>query len=162
MSNRSQLIFRTSAIPYPGAYVWRAAVNSDVDGDTVWVERDSGCRSSDLIELRLTGSEWKGFDADERFTEGGKAVTAEVRRVIPEWSVVRIETKPDTEKFGRWLSPILVAMSEVPADIPRDPDNVAIGVWVLRQDRGDQVRAYLDLAAYLVWKFPTYSRWKAY
>lgn len=152
MSNRSLLIFRLAEISYPGAYLWRAAINSDVDGDTVWVERDSGCRNTDLIELRLTGKKWRGFDADERFTVGGKIITAEVRRLIPEWAVVLIETQPDTEKFGRWLSPIFVPTSSL------DPlDTQLPGTTFERNEKG-----FLDLAAFLVAKFPEYCRWKEY
>jgi hypothetical protein len=149
MSNRSPLIFRNAVVPYPGAYRWRAAINSVVDGDTVWVERDSGCRSSDLIELRLTGDGWRGFNADERFTEGGKIITAEVKRLIPEFSTVLIETQPDTEKYGRWLSPILVS--------PAPNEITASTVMVAKNDQW-----LIDLAAYLVTKYPSYCRWKDY
>lgn len=149
MSNRSLLIFRNATVDYPGAYRWRAAVNSDVDGDTVWVERDTGCRHSDLIELRLTGDGWRGFDADERFTVGGKIITAEVKRLIPEWATVLIETQPDTEKFGRWLSPIFT----VPSKGSLTDANTLV------EKNGT---LYIDLAAYLVAKFPQYCRWKDY
>jgi hypothetical protein len=151
--SRSLLIFRDSAIPYPGTYTWRAAVNSVVDGDTVWVERDTGCRHSDLIEIRLTGDQWKGFNADERFTTGGKLVTAEVKRLIPDRTVVRIETKPDTEKYGRWLSPIFVPIT----------NTLDVSFSIVDEDVFDRDGiAYLDLATYLVRKFPEAAHWQAY
>lgn len=156
MSQRALLIFRESAVPYPGDYVWRAAVNSVVDGDTAWVERDTGCRHSDLIELRITGQGWKGFNADERFTPGGKVVTAEVKRLCPEGSVVRIETKPDTEKYGRWLSPILI-----PVITPVDAFDGQTIVEI-RESPLSAARYYVDLASHLVRTFPEAARWQAY
>lgn len=152
MSNRSLLIFRNAAVEYTGNFQWRAAINSNVDGDTVWVERDTGCRHADLIELRLVGDGWRGFDADERYTVGGKIVTTEVKRLIPEWATVLIETQPDTEKYGRWLSPIFV-----PIKVLQPEDTQFPSTMIQRVGKG-----YLDLASFLVAKFPQYCRWKEY
>src|SRR3954470_12794529 len=73
--SRSLLAFANSPIAYPTSSVWRAAVNYTTDGATLWVERDTGCRESQLIELRVTGYQWKGFNAAERFTDDGKLAT---------------------------------------------------------------------------------------
>lgn len=158
--SRSLLIFRDSTIPYPGTNVWRAAINSDVDGDTTRVERDTGCRHPQLIEIRITGDNWKGFNADERFTIGGRIVSAEVKRLIPDWTVVRIETQPDTEKYGRWLSPILIPFEYLKKNFPGEAFRPS--VMVTKQDPGDVVRGYVDLAAYLVDKYPSYAHWQDY
>lgn len=168
---RKLLIFRDASIPYTGQRIWRAAINSDVDGDTLWVERDTGCDQSQLVEIRLTASEGlridgtvrtiRGFNAFERFTAGGKLVTAEVKRVCSDWRVVRIETDPDTEKFGRWTSPILIFV----ADLPLMPPDIPGSCFVYRADSPDKdanQRTYLDLAEYLAWRFPEYTEWKEY
>lgn len=145
--SRALIAFRDSPLPYPTPSVWRAVVNYITDADTLWVERDTGCRMSQLIEIRVTGLNWKGFDAAERFTENGKAATAEVIRACPPGTIVRVETKPDTEKFGRWLSPVLIPFTK---DFFRVDGNVII-------DGGN----YADLAALLVANVPG-CVWKEY
>jgi hypothetical protein len=164
---RKLLIFRNTAIPYPGARVWRAAINSDVDGDTLWVERDTGCDQSQLVEIRLVAAngmdrDIRGFDADERFTPGGILVTAEVKRLIPDYTVVRIETEVDPEKFGRWVSPILIRASDIRSDFK---ENVPSECFTERYESPapfGPTALYLDLASYLRWKFPDYTRWRSY
>jgi hypothetical protein len=145
--SRSLLAFRDSPIAYPTSSVWRAVVNYITDGDTLWVERDTGCRESQLIELRVTGYQWKGFNAAERFTEAGKLATAEVKRACPIGTVIRIETQPDTEKFGRWLSPVLIPFTK---DFLRNDGRIVID--------GEN---YVDLAAWLVANIPG-CVWKDY
>lgn len=152
MSTRPLLIFRDSIVPYTGANSFRAAINSVVDGDTVWVERDTGCRDTQLIELRVTGRMWRGFNAAERFTPEGRAMSALVRDWCPIKSVIMIETQPDTEKYGRWLSPLLVPITgglDLAAIV--DEDTIEINAI-----------AYVDLAAHLVRHFPEGAKWQEY
>lgn len=151
MSQSTLLLFRNSPIPYPLQYVWRAAMSRITDADTVWSERDTGCRDCQLIELRVTGVDWRGFNAPERFTVDGRASTARVALLAPVASIVRIETRPDTEKYGRWLSPLLVPLP--PAGWPVD---VNVDDSVIR----DGIR-YLDVAAHLVRSIPG-NRWQQY
>lgn len=151
MSQSTSLLFRNSPIPYPLAYVWRAAVNRITDADTIWFERDCGCRDVQLIETRVTGNNWKGFNAPERFTINGKVSTARVMLLLPEGSIVRLETKPDTEKYGRWLTPVFVPPPAAGWPIPVD----AVDLVIL-----DGV-PYLDLAAHLVRSVPG-NVWQAY
>jgi endonuclease YncB( thermonuclease family) len=150
MASRSLLLFRHSPIAYPLQLVWRAAISRVVDGDTLWVERDSGCQDTGLIELRLTGRDWKGFNADERFTDNGKLATARVQLLCPEGRIVRIETQPDTEKYGRWTSPVLMLVNDLPEKLIHADDTYSI-----------DGRTYLDLAAHLVRNIPG-CVWKEY
>jgi hypothetical protein len=108
MSGKASLLFIDSAIPYASPNVWRVAFNTRLyaDGDSLWVERDEGCRDTGLIDCRVTGDQWRGFNAPERYTPDGKAATALVRLLCPPGSHGIIWTKPDPEKFGRWLTPI--------------------------------------------------------
>lgn len=104
---RSSLIFFGCDLPYKSAdgLSVRAAVNQVVDGDTLWVEADSGYRAGPtLIELRLVGPDFRGFNADERFTPNGRLATIAVAQYchLAEWVYVR--SVEDTEKFGRWLT----------------------------------------------------------
>jgi hypothetical protein len=154
--SRPLLIFKNSPIPYFTASKWRAVVNSWTDADTVWVERDTGCRESQLIELRVTGYNWKGWNADERFTETGKMLTGKANLLAPVGSVVRIETLPDTEKYGRWLSPTLISLSPLvtqglvgPADKMENCVQTLDGI------------VYLDMATYMVDNLPG-SHWQTY
>jgi hypothetical protein len=157
MSADGSLAFRDSPVPYPGNNVWRAAVNRWKDGDTPVVERDTGCVEDQRITIRLTGVGWKGFDADERFTAGGKIITAEVNRLAPQRAVVVIETAVDPDdKYGRWLSPILIPLISLPTDATTEPENF------VQRTIDNRPFFLLDLAAYLVWKYPEYCRWKSY
>jgi len=160
--SRPSLIFLRSPIPYPGGYIWRAAVNYITDGDTLWVERDSGGRDTQLMELRLTGMAFKGFNAAERFTAQGKLITARVQELIPPGSIVRIETARDTEKYGRWLSPVLIpivsgAMNQQYWDgpLPISP------ITSTGADLMDGGIPYLSLAEHLNRNFPG-AVWQQY
>jgi hypothetical protein len=147
-----------SPVPYPGTYVWRAAYNPYAyhDGDTCWVERDTGCGFPHPVKLRLTGYHWKGFNADERFTPNGRLATERLDLICRAACVVRIETHPDPEdKYGRWLSPILIPAfvftTALAAVVAIDPaDTVTI----------DGV-PYLDLAAHMVRAIPG-CRWEKF
>jgi endonuclease YncB( thermonuclease family) len=141
------LAFRSSSVPYLTPAVFRAAVNRVVDGDTIWVEADTSFRTSHLIELRVTGNQWKGFNAPERFTDNGRVATALVQRLCPVGSIIRIETAPDIEKYGRWLTPVF---------IPVVPNGYAPDVVVVK----DGI-TYLDLAAHMVATVPG-SIWQVY
>lgn len=158
--SRPSLIFARSPIPYPGSYIWRAAVNYVTDGDTLWVERDAGGRDVQLLELRLTGMEWKGFNAAERFTEQGKLITARVVELLPPGTIVRIETNKDPEKYGRWLSPVLMPFSDKnqgywDGPLPMSPITNA-GADLL-----DGGVPYLSLAEHLNRNFPG-AKWQTY
>jgi hypothetical protein len=142
--SRSLLVFKNSVIPYLTPSIWRAAVNFVTDADTIWVERDTGCRDQQLIEIRVTGyPSWRGFNAAERFTPDGKILTGVVNQLAAVGSVVRIETKPDTEKYGRWLSPILMPLQSVVNLIHPEADVTRCCFTI------DRV-VYVDLASYLV------------
>ena len=153
--SRPPLIFTNSLIPYPGDMQWRAAINYVTDGDTCWVERDSGCRSTDLIELRITGNAWRGWNAKERFTAEGKQITALFQKLAPPGTIVLIETQPDTEKYGRWLSPVLFFAPNNPADWKGPPFIVDDLV-----QRGNH--AYIDWATYAYRVLPGCSVWQTY
>lgn len=144
--SRPSLIFQRSLIPYPGTDLWRAAVNYVTDGDTLWVERDTGCMQTQLIELRLTGLQWRGFNANERFTPGGKLVTAKALELAPPGTICLIQTSKDPEKYGRWLSPVLLRQT----DGFTNPDIVI---------QGD---SYISLAEELNRIYPTYAPWQTY
>lgn len=153
MSTSTLLLFRHSPIAYPMQYVWRAAMSRITDADTVWMERDTGCRDTQLIEVRVTGAGWKGYNAPERFTANGRLSTAKVAQLAPVWSIIRIETQPDTEKYGRWLSPLLV---------PIPAAGWPLGVTVEAADMVERDGVnYLDLAAHLVRTVPG-NVWQTY
>lgn len=153
--SRPSLIFVNSPIPYLGAYIWRAAVNYVTDGDTLWVERDAGGRDNQLMELRLTGLAYKGFNAAERFTTQGKLITNRVRELLPPGTIVRIETAKDVEKYGRWLSPVLIPMVSVPTQY-QDGVGPMTG-----SDLVDGGILYLSLAEHLNRNFPG-AVWQTY
>lgn len=153
MSNRPLLVFKKSIVPYPGGKQWRAAINSVTDADTVWVERDTGCRHTQLIEIRVTGANWRGFNAAERFTLEGRALTQVLKGFCEPGSVILIETAIDTEKYGRWLSPLYWPLEQPGVDTTRvaEDDTYEIGGLV-----------YLDLAAHFVRNFPEAAKWQEY
>lgn len=150
--SRPSLLFRNSPVPYTGVDTWRAAVNYNTDGDTQWVERDTGCRDTDLIELRITSYEHRPWDADERFTVGGKLVTGLLRLWAPEASIVLIRTLPDPEKYGRWLSPVLIPLPDRAEDFIRPVH--ADDTLVLMN------KLYVDFAKHATRVYPDYCRWK--
>jgi endonuclease YncB( thermonuclease family) len=79
-----------------------ATVERIVDGDTIDLNVDVGFRIWNRDRFRLYG-----IDTPERGQSGWAEASAELARLIPVGSTVRIVTaKPPRDKYGRWLATI--------------------------------------------------------
>ena len=148
--SRSALIFRGSVFPYPTPSVWRAAVNHITDGDTLWLERDGGCRNTDLVNIRLTGPKHQWFNAPELNTPEGKLARNFIYDLLAIGTVVIIKTKPDPDKYGRWLSPVLIDI-DTASILLRHKYNVEIPNHArIPMALGDTTAFVIDLATLMV------------
>lgn len=83
-------------------YVRKAKVIRVVDGDTLDVELDLGCRVKKQERIRLAR-----INAPERFTEEGKAATGFLRSHFGIVQEITIQTgKNPEDKYGRYIAEI--------------------------------------------------------
>lgn len=74
-----------------------------VDGDTVWLRVDLGFRISVDLDFRLYG-----IDTPERGQPGYREATMFNMDHAPAGSSLVAVTRPDPEKYGRWLAELTV------------------------------------------------------
>jgi micrococcal nuclease len=82
-------------------YQYRATIHRVVDGDTVDVWVDLGFRVITHQRLRLFG-----IDTPERGQPGWKEAGDYLRGLLPENSIVTIETEKG-DKYGRWIATVI-------------------------------------------------------
>jgi endonuclease YncB( thermonuclease family) len=97
---------------------YRAIIKYDVDGDTVYGLCDPGFNDYPFKEFRLAR-----INAPERFSgtaeERAKGDTSweYLKTIIPEGTPVLMYTKPDPDKYLRYIADILLADGRMVSDI---------------------------------------------